>query len=291
MNHIVFVAFLFFTIGLLVSCANEIPTVIPEKEEEIVRTYQMLITADTAIYSMKIAYQLEDNSDDYQKENITKIILKYPLIDSFRTSSIVDSVNNIILKTILSDAVGLKTPTIEAYTKMFVADYKEYNKEMKEFGIGFSSSWFYELDINVLLNAPNLISMQVNKLEFTGGAHANPWTNYLNIDLKTGKIISLEELLVGDYQSQLLVSAEAAFRKTVNLELNTNLSETQYEFSSGTFELPEHFSIGQKGFSFYFNHYDLGPYSLGAMSFDVPYDDLLEILNKDRLYLEGIKVK
>ena len=158
--------------------------------------YQLAINADTAVYSFRTDYKLEDNSTDYQKENTTKIVLTYPVVSSFRNAMVKDSINKMVLDAILEDAVGLKPPTtVEAYMKLFIGDYRDYKKEAKGFGLQFSAIWFFDLKIDVLLNAPKLMSLQINKLEFTGGAHANPWTSYLNIDLTTGKTLVLKENL------------------------------------------------------------------------------------------------
>lgn len=292
MNKAVSVGILFLGLYMLLSCTGDTTTVVtPEKEDNSLLMHQLVLNADTAIYSIHVAYQLVDNSDNYQQENITKIVLTYPHIDSFRNKGIMDSVNKIVLNAILSDAVGISPPAnLELYMKSFIGDYKDYKKEMKEFGIHFSAVWFYDLKIDVLLNSPNLLSLQVNKLEFTGGAHANPWTSYLNIDLKTGKILELKELMVGDYEPELLMSAESEFRKETNLAGDSSLVDSPYEFSSGNFELPENFSIGRNGISFYYNPYDLGPYALGSTSFEIPYKELLDIINKEKLVLEAVKV-
>ena len=286
---------LVFCLTMFVACVNEASHPNSEQADKLRQAqfaHQLSTDGDTAYYSIQVDYKLGDGSDDYKKKDITKIVLSYPFIDSFSNKTIKDSINTTIRNILLQDVVGeIAYQSLEERMNEFVVDYKVYKKEMKEFGLPVSANWFYELTIDVLLNSPTLMSLRMHKLEFTGGAHANPWTNYLNLDLKTGKELTLNDLLTGDYQSQLLAVAESQFKESTNLAPDTNLLETNYEFSTGNFMLPENFSIGKNGLSFHYNPYDLGPFALGVISFEIPYKEILNMINKDLLVLEMVAVE
>jgi len=294
MEKIAPISSIVFCLTMFIACVSNEP--VPEVEEKdtlLPQTsllQQIAINEDTAIYSTHLNFQLEDNSQDYKKEDITKIILNYPFIDSFPDVSVKDSVNKIIQDILLQDITG-EVAHVDVKERMqeFITDYKVHKKEMKEFNLPVASSWFFELTIGVLLNSPGLMSMRVHKLEFTGGAHANPWTTYLNLDLKSGRQLILDDLFVGDYESELLMVAESQFKEATNLNQDSSLAETSFEFSSGDFMLPQNFSIGKRGISFHYNPYDLGPFALGAISFEIPYDNLTSMLNKDLLKLEAVE--
>jgi hypothetical protein len=250
---------------------------------------QIIVGADTVHYTIQLAYELDGESKDYTQTDLTKIVFSFPKIDSFSKLGIKDSINAIIQNLLLRDVVGeLRYQSVEARMLEFMDEYKENKQEMLEFQLP-SGNWMFEMDIDVLLNRPSLLSLRVNQLEFTGGAHANSWTNYLTIDLETGKVLSLESLFVADFEEELLTISEAAFKRTVNLALDTNLVETHYEFSSDEFMLPPHFSVGAEGLHFYYNPYDLGPFALGAISFDIPYREILSIIDTNVLMLEPME--
>lgn len=250
--------------------------------------YQIMMQGDTALYHIEEVYKLEDNSKDYQKENITKIIFSYPLIDSFKIPSIKDSVNLLIKNTTLTNAIdGIIYKTLQDCMEEFISDYKSLKKEMKDFGLPYNLNWFLEFKIDVLFNSPSLMSLRINKLEFTGGAHANPWTGYISIDMRTGKKVNLDELLLNPNDTILLALGEKYFRKSTGLSPDTNLLETHYEFNTGSFKLPDNFSVGKTGLSFHYNTYDLGPYSMGTLSFEIPYHELIAMIDKKRVLLEA----
>lgn len=247
---------------------------------------QIIVGADTVHYTIQLTYELDEKDQDYTQNDITKILFAFPEIDSFSETRIKDSINIIIQNLLLGDVVGeLRYESVESRMLEFMTDYKENKKEMLEFQLP-SGNWVFEMKIDVLLNRPSLLSLRVSQLEFTGGAHANSWTNYLTIDLETGKVLRLEELFIDNFEEQLLTISEAAFRRTVNLDADTSLVETHYEFATGAFMLPPNFSVGAKGLHFYYNPYDLGPFALGVISFDIPYREILSIIDTTVLLLE-----
>ena len=250
---------------------------------------QIILGADTVYYTNQLVYELDGEAKDHTQNDITKIVFSFPDIDSFSQAGIKDSINNIIQKLLLQDVVGeLRYKNLEGRMLAFIEEYKEHKTEMIEFQLP-STNWVFEMKIDVLLNCPSLLSLRVSQLEFSGGAHANSLTNYLTIDLRTGNVLNLNELFVEGFEQQLLVISEAAFKQTVNLALDTNLVDTHYEFSTGEFMLPPNFSVGAKGLHFYYNPYDLGPFALGAISFDIPYQEILSIIDTNVLLLEPIK--
>lgn len=284
------------SMGMFVACTNEraintdgpidIKDSLSIKE---VLPRQVIVGEDTLCYSIQLAYKLDGEAEDYTRNDLTKIVFSYPWVDSFSQTSIKDSVNAIVQNLLLQDVVGeLQYDDLETRMLEFLEEYKEHRKEMLEFQLP-SGNWVFEMKIDVLLNRPSLLSLRVNQLEFTGGAHANSWANYLTIDLGTGQVLNLKELFVENFEPTLLAISEAAFKRSLDLDLDTNLVDTQYEFSTGTFMLPPNFSVGAEGLHFYYNPYDLGAFALGAISFEVPYQEILSIIDTNVLLLEVLE--
>lgn len=297
MNKWKSIGVLVFSLAILVACIDEnehkktttIEQVEMEKEGVSFSItelpHELHSDEDTAQYSIKVDFKLEKGAEDYTQNGITKIVFSYPLIDSFSQMAIKDSINAIINTVQLQDVTGA-VRYVELAERMteFLEEYEEHNSEMEEFGLP-SSNWVFEMTINVILNTHRLMALQVHQLEFTGGAHANSLTNYLNLNLETGKILTLDDLFTENYQTALLEISEKAFKQATNLAVDTNLVETHYEFNDGDFVLPPNFSIGKEGIHFYYNPYDLGPYALGAISFQIPYQEILSIIDSSVLDL------
>lgn len=277
---------------MFVACTDEKTTTSEVASENLeikdTLSYKIQVGSDTLYYSIRSIYEMEDGVRDYTQTDLTKTLFTYPFVDSFSTTAIKDSVNKVVQNLLLQDMMGdIRYESIEGRMLEFLKEYKEHKKEMLEFQLP-SSNWVFEMKIDVLLNRPSLLSFRVHKLEFTGGAHANSWTNYITIDLRTGKELDLKTLFVGDFEKELLKISETAFKQTLNLAVDTNLTETHYEFSAGEFMLPPNFSVGSQGLFFYYNPYDLGPFALGAISFEIPYKEILSIVDTNILLLEPI---
>lgn len=250
--------------------------------------HQLVSNADTAIYSKILHYKLEDSTNHYTQKDITKIVFSYPHIDTCLYPAAKDSINNRIKNLLLQDAVGEQTlGSIEERMLAFFDEYKEHREEMEDFGLP-ASNWMLGVTIDVLLNTSSFMTLRIHKLEFTGGAHANSWTSYLNFDMTTGNVLKLEDLFFENYEPTLLMIAERAFKQEVNLEIDTNLMDTDYEFSTGNFMLPTNFSIGQESLSFHYNPYDLGPFALGTISFEVSYQEILDLIDTTVLAVQPV---
>lgn len=262
-------------------------------QDEVVQIHQfphqLSLQRDTAIFSIKTVYQLEKKAKNHTQKDITKIVFSYPVIDSFSNPIVKDSINSIISNLLLQDVTGqVVYDGVDKRMVEFLEEYQSHKKEMKEFGLP-SSYWVFEMTIDILLNTSHFMTLRVHQLEFTGGAHANSWTNYLNLDLNIGRLITLDQLFVQGYENTLLEIGETVFKSANNVKQDTSLSDTNYEFEAGGFMLPSNFSIGQDGLHFYYNPYDLGPFALGEVSFKIPYQALLSIIDTSMLPLDPIK--
>ena len=254
--------------------------------------YELVMGIDTPIYSIHKHIKLGDGSTDYSKQDVTKVSITYPKIDSFSKESVKTTINRIIRTTLLKNVADeVAFESIEQRLDEFIQDYEEHKTDMKEFGLPVSSSWFFELTVEVLLNSPDIMALRIHQLEFTGGAHANPSTSYLNLDLKSGAVLKLSDVLHGNYEAELLAIAELQFKKSANLDADTNLMETHYEFNEGHFVLPNNFCVGRKGIHFYYNPYDLGPFALGFIAFEIPYQQLKKLINPAVLKIQPISTK
>ncbi len=100
-------------------------------------------------------------------------------------------------------------------------------------------------------------------------AHPNTFATYLNFDLRTGKLLSLDDLLKPSYKKRLIRAAENCF-------IAENGGDS-WDFTpkKGDFFLSEDFAITPDGFLFPYDAYEIGPYVAGAPNALVPYSQIL----------------
>ena len=175
-------------------------------------------------------------------------------------------------------------------------------KEVCEFGKGFDDNLSFKT-IQQLLNSVykqndeygyehsiscNLIERFENILTFSisdysygfGAAHPNHFSVMYNIDLKTGKLIQLEDLFKKGTKNQLNKIAEKLFIKE-------NGSEG-WDFEQGQFELNSDFIIQKDGLLFTFDAYEIGPYAAGDPFVFIPYTKIKKLLKDESVLKELI---
>ena len=109
--------------------------------------------------------------------------------------------------------------------------------------------------------------------EYTGGAHGMSVKAFRLIDLSSGKILKLDDLLVKDYQKQL----DAQINKRAPRE---ELFEKDQPV--GTKQMGGWF-ITKEALIIHYDLYSIAPYSSGFIEIAIPWDEMSELIKKDGL--------
>lgn len=163
----------------------------------------------------------------------------------------------------------------------FLADYvKETTsvsqKELTESGGMYSRS----TDSNLILAylTDQLAVLASSTYEYTGGAHGNYGTAYSTIDLKTGKVLNLSDILTPAGKQKLPALLAANFRKQYGVKPNESLE------SAGLFEKQikpnDNFYLTATNLTFCYNPYEIGPYAMGQVFISIPLSQLDGVLNQ-----------
>jgi Protein of unknown function (DUF3298) len=138
----------------------------------------------------------------------------------------------------------------------------------------------FSLDIwvkAVHTSAP-VLSFEFGTESYTGQPHAYHALWYLNLDPETGKPVKLESMLVEGALARLTEIAERHFREERELSPTADLKEAGFEREDGHFHLNENYGFGEKSLTFFYNEYEIAPYSMGSTDVEIPYGEILELL-------------
>lgn len=241
-------------------------------------SFQLKMQGDTTSYRMKTVYEITPANAKVEDENATKIIFEFPVVQSTPGPDAALKMNTHIREHLLAEHSGeLAFDSLPSRMQNFIEEYESFIKDTE-----LSVPWTYEMTSRIMLNTPNLFCLQLSEFTYTGGAHPNTHTVFLNFNARTGAALKLNDFLRPGYEAKLLVEAEKAFRKAKNLSPQENLREQGFEFSNGNFDLPKQFCLTKEGILFYFNAYEAGrPYALGPAEFVVPYNNLKNLIRQD----------
>lgn len=181
----------------------------------------------------------------------------------------------------IQDMMGLSKIGFKEHSRKWSQDYREYQRDLKA-----TMAWTYETKVKVQHLTSRWVSLEVNHYEFTGGAHGNYWTRYLNYDLKTGEPITLDQLFDGNYHGKLKTLAEKAFRQKREIKDGESFSDAGFSFKANQFWLPDFFLLEPQNVKFLFDVYDVGPYAAGQTEFDVFFYQMKDHISNQNPYIK-----
>jgi hypothetical protein len=222
----------------------------------------------------------EKQSEKCDSTGCAKIILEYPEIKSSFTNAVKDSFDIFILNTLLGNYSQQRgNKSLDEMADFFLKDYEDTRSEFPDYGI----PWEVNNTISVNYNANSIVSFQSEFDHFTGGAHGNRGIYFMNFNSLDGKKLNLSDLLVANHETELNRVAEKIFRRDKALSPEANLEEAGFWFKEGKFSLNENFGIKNDGLFFYFNSYEIAPYSMGPTEIEIPYKEIINLVRQDGL--------
>ncbi len=168
------------------------------------------------------------------------------------------------------DAAGISkiNAALKKDAEAFLDDFK---KQVKDYGpLDDGRDMHYEADAGYMIayNRDGLISVVTQDYAFYGGAHGGTIQTGFNFNIKTGKEVTLAQLLKANpnYRSAIDKKIAAQFKKDGSL-----LEPDGFK----TIGSDPSFYITNGGFTIFFQQYEYTPYAAGIPSFDFTFASLL----------------
>jgi len=225
------------------------------------------------------------------KKPACSLDIKLTYITNASSKAALDSMNNILLFTCLGNGYSGKSPKV-ALTQ-FKADYvKGYKNDVEQFYLqdlknnpqnGVNSAWYNytkRVKAHHILNQDGVLVYRIDSYDYTGGAHGNGTSLFLNFDLVTGKPIHLKDLFKGGYESVLTGLLLEQLKKDNKVTSEAELEELGY-FITEPLSPTENFALSEDGFTFYYNVFEIAPYVMGPTTIKLPFSAVKSILKDE----------
>ncbi|TNF46517.1 DUF3298 domain-containing protein [bacterium] len=161
-------------------------------------------------------------------------------------------------------------------------DYFEISKRLfRDYGMfkaHFPDSaqvWYLEKEVGVIRLTSTILTLSKRSVSYLGGAHPITEKFFSSIDLKSGKVLRLHDVIEPDAIGQLVVKAEERFRKIKGLSPDAGLDG--FSFPDGRFRLNDNIGLTSEGLLFYYNVFEIEPYAAGPTELVIPYDELKDL--------------
>lgn len=212
-------------------------------------------------------------------DQCTRIRLRWPAIAWAPSPAGADSIRAFVRARMLQPYDG-GAPLANEDSVMagFIDAYRSFASSVPG---GPSAAWQFERRIEPLGDTLGVASFAVTEDAFLGGAHPNSTTSLANFDVSTGRMLKLSDLILDSGRDQLDAAGERAFRRVRKVAPGIDLNAAGFWFDRGEFKLNDNFAVTPTGMLFFFNAYEVAPYSFGATSISLPWSEVMPLIRTD----------
>lgn len=170
--------------------------------------------------------------------------------------------------------------TLDAMAREFVEGWLAMREEFPDSASG--ARWFSNRTVEVIHRNDRVVTVRLERSEYTGGAHPNSVVELASYSLPAGTRVTLPDVLIEGHEAALTELAERTFRTTRAIAPDADLSAEGYWFEGGRFTLPSNFAVEPDGLRFHYDPYEIAPYATGPIEFVIAVEDLVPVLRQDR---------
>ena len=257
-------------IALFSSCQSNKTDGSTSHKQNISSRTDSLIYRDTIIREISKYFPERDGEIDTSFVNVS-----YPIFQ--------DSVMN---KRVMENILLEGETTIDQYIDNFLEGYGNF---VEENNVKYPIAWEKSTDVIVEMNNPYLIMLSNITYEYSGGAHGNSFTLWNVYDAQNYKKLALNTFISENKMKEFTKIAERFFRQEEGLTDTTSL-ESDYFFENDTFALAANYGISKEGIMFYFNPYEIKPYSEGPTLLTIPFEGIQDCMTETgKNYIKNVK--
>jgi hypothetical protein len=155
----------------------------------------------------------------------------------------------------------------------YLKEFATFRKDFPEFDMG----WSFDAKVKVLISSDTLISLQINIVEFTGGANYTYTTRFVNVEPATGTDYLLGAMLRPGFEGELIRLGEEELRNQLDEVASDTALQINDDDVTGDFELTDNYGFRKEGIVFFLEGYVVGGLADGWTEVLIPYEKLEDL--------------
>lgn len=149
-----------------------------------------------------------------------------------------------------------------------IARYDAFLKSESEL-MGMATGWEITAGASIVFNQNGFLTYQLSVYSYTGGAHGNGIVDFRNYDIVSGKRLELVDIFADTIK----------LKEIINEQFNTVMSpEIKENIYVDEIPLTNNIKLDSDSMLFFFNSYEIGPYSMGPVELKIANKDLNSLL-------------
>lgn len=235
------------------------------------------IEPEVSLAMMSEILEFSDGTGECETDSVacTTLSITYPYftgtLNAEAEEKINDQIESVLTENVLYDSLSYNS--IEEFSSSFISEFEEVKKEFDE-----AFGWKYEAVASVIRSDSNVVVLRAEKYIYTGGAHGMQLVHFVNFDPSTGERYSLDDVFSGEYGAKLNEQVQVSLRTAKGLQPGEDLSDQGFVFENDKY-YNENFAILRDEIIFYFNQYEVAPYTAGPSEIRVPKASVQDILS------------
>ncbi|MDR2383940.1 MAG: RsiV family protein [Prevotellaceae bacterium] len=154
--------------------------------------------------------------------------------------------------------------------------FAEYCKQIAENKLPSYIAFILNIIPEDVYQNEHIVSFAYNWMIYEGGAHPNSGKYCFVLDKNTGSKVSYKSLIKGD-GTKFLSLAEAEFKTQSGIKPDEKIQEP-YRFKDDKFHLTDNYRFTPEGIAFYYDPYEIAPYSFGIIELKLPYEKIKDLI-------------
>lgn len=215
-------------------------------------------------YSANIKMHEFERTFKYDDTEVMVLSIKYP---------IVNIMYNPISENLINNEIGMNVNEYIRYSKYLYKQAVDSYEYFKANNYPFNTYNAY-MEYKITYNENCHLSMYYDKYEFTGGAHGTTTRASNNWYLCNGMNLCLNYFFPPNTDYRQLIINELLNQADYNMQQNPGIYFDDYKGLIIKNFNQNDFYLTPKGITFYFQQYDIAPYSTGIVEFVIPYDKI-----------------
>ncbi len=189
-----------------------------------------------------------------------------------------DSVKKTISNHLSEENTIIKSPErfMENLKTEFFRQYKTSTDGIEDFSNTASFVWEKSITMNVLYNKNDILSLKYEKAVNAGSSHGILMSEFSIFDLKTGRQLTLDAFLKPGYKEKLKNLVNSGLRKMNGIKDEEKLTESG--FFNDTIDISNDYYINNDGIGFFYNVYEIAPFSAGTTDIFIPFGKFKEFI-------------
>jgi len=223
----------------------------------------------------------EYTSKEYFNDDKSQPTASYHLSVLFPSSVIDDATYHQLMLRIYKligyrGELNKKENIISSLKESFFKQFESSLQNIQTDSFNTSFNWEKSIRVDVINNENSLLCLQVETYAKTGRRDGSKVVKYLVFDISENKVIKISEIVSAEKQPLLNALLQEKIR--THYHIKTEKSLTDMGFFQDSITATRNFYMHPGGLGFYYNVYEIAPFSNGPTDLFIPWTQLEGIL-------------